>query len=176
MERRKFIAASAVSAAGLTAAGLAWLNRPATEAPLSLETTLARVRDMNGKPLRSSGLWTPAHVFNHNAQSIDFSLDGFPQAKSALFQSTVGAVAFSVFVAKRAMRHGLAEAIPGTPDIPNDNQTEAAIARLVASIQRFLAHAGAMHPHFAYGRLTKIEYELAHVMHFNNHMSEIEVA
>lgn len=30
-------------------------------------------------------------------------------------------------------------------------------------------------PHFAYGPLTKQQYEMAHVMHFNNHLKEIDL-
>jgi Protein of unknown function (DUF1569) len=175
MNRRKFLTTSAISAAGLTVVGAAWLNSPSGDANLSLDSTLAQLKTMTGKALRGSGQWTPAHVFNHNAQSIDFSMTGFPQAKSALFQSTVGAAAFSVFAAKREMRHNLAEAIPGAPDIPNNNETDAAIARLIDSIQRFQVFSGALQPHFAYGQLSKPQYELAHAMHFQNHMSEISI-
>ena len=176
MNRRQFITASAASAAGLTIAGAAWLNSPASDASLSLDATLVQLRAMSGKVVRGSGLWTPAHVFNHNAQSIDFSMTGFPQPKSALFQNVVGATAFAVFTAKRAMHHGLAEAIPGAPEIANDEQIDVAIARLVASITRFQAFNGSLQAHFAYGNLTKAQYELAHAMHFNNHMSEISVS
>ena len=176
MNRRQFITTSAVSAAGLAVAGAAWLNSPSTDAVLSLDETLAQLRAMSGKTLLSEGLWTPAHVFNHNAQSIDFSMAGFPQAKRAFFQTMIGANAFAVFTAKRAMHHGLAEAIPGAPEIPNDDKTEAAIARLIDSISRFQGFSGVLHPHFAYGRLTKAQYELAHAMHFNNHMIEIRLA
>ncbi|MFT6701096.1 MAG: hypothetical protein ACJAUM_000956, partial [Pseudomonadales bacterium] len=30
-------------------------------------------------------------------------------------------------------------------------------------------------PHFAYGELTKSQYELAHAMHFVNHLKELVV-
>ena len=176
MNRRQFITASAASAAGLTIAGAAWLNSPSTDTALSLDATLAQLRTLSGKTLRGAGLWTPAHVFNHNAQSIDFSMTGFPQAKSAFFQAVIGGTAFAVFTAKRAMHHSLAEAIPGAPDIANDDKTGAAIARLADSIVRFQNFTGSLQPHFAYGSLSKTQYELAHAMHFNNHMSEIKVA
>ena len=43
------------------------------------------------------------------------SLDGFPQPKSAAFQRTVGAAAFTVFQWRGKMTHGLDEPIPGAP-------------------------------------------------------------
>ena len=44
--------------------------------------------------VRSSTDWKMGAVFEHLAQSIDMSLDGFPQPKSALFQQTAGTLAF----------------------------------------------------------------------------------
>lgn len=52
---------------------------------------------------------------------------------------------------------------------------DAAIDKLLASIAAFVAHSGPLQPHFAYGQLSKSDYESAHVMHFLNHMSEITV-
>jgi hypothetical protein len=72
MKRRtllKFAAASAAAVAALGAGGALWLSGPA------------------------------APVFEHCAQSIEFSLHGFPQAKSATFQATAGALGFAAFEA-----------------------------------------------------------------------------
>lgn len=117
------------------------------------------------------GTWSPAQVLEHAAQSIDNSIDGYPQPKSALFQSTVGSAAFAVFDARGRMSHGLAEPIPGAPALVL--AFEPSRERLLASIARFQAHAGALAPHFAYGALDKPQYTRAHLMHLANHWSEL---
>jgi hypothetical protein len=45
----------------------------------------------------------------------------------------------------------------------------AAVARLVAALDRFEAHTGPLQPHFAYGVLDKAAYTRAHLMHLANH-------
>ena len=46
---------------------------------------------------KHTGAWTLAQMLNHAAQSIDYSIDGFPEMKSAVFRKAVGGVAFAVF-------------------------------------------------------------------------------
>ena len=124
-----------------------------------------------GPQSRMTGTWSLANVLEHAAQSIDFSISGFPEVKSALFQSTIGTAALAVFDARGRMSHGLAEPIPGAP--PLALAFDAARERLLASIARFQAHTGALSPHFAYGALDKARYTRAHLMHLANHWTEL---
>ncbi len=123
-----------------------------------------------GEPV-SHATWNWAQTLTHCAQSIEFSLTGFPQPKSALFQNTVGAAAFAVFAWRGRMSHDLAEPIPGAPSLDDATDRVVAEARLRAAVQSFLQWQGELKPHFAYGDLTKAEYELAHAMHLANHLS-----
>jgi Protein of unknown function (DUF1569) len=116
------------------------------------------------------GEWSIAQVLEHCAQSIDFSIKGFPQAKSRLFQSTAGAVAFAVFKARDQMSHSLVEPIPGAAPLVESDVAQGA-DRLVASFAAFEAHKGDFKPHFAYGALSRAEYVQAHLMHLANHFS-----
>ena len=50
----------------------------------------------------------------------------------------------------------------------------AALARLRAAVQVFAAHTGPLQPHFAYGELSKAQYEQAHAMHLANHLSAFD--
>jgi Protein of unknown function (DUF1569) len=122
---------------------------------------------------RTTSGWSLPQVLEHLAQSIEFSLHGFPQAKSALFQSTVGAAAFAVFKWRGKMSHGLAEPIPGAAKLLATDLAVAA-ARLRASIAAFEAHKTALKPHFAYGDLSKADYALAHSFHIANHQELID--
>lgn len=120
---------------------------------------------------RHTGAFTLAQMVEHAAQSVDYSMRGFPAPKSALFQATVGRAAFAVFDARGAMRHGLDEPIPGAPapTLPLD----AAIARALQSLEAFEAWQGPLAPHFAYGALDKAQYTRAHLMHLANHWTEV---
>jgi hypothetical protein len=174
MNRRRFIVAAATSGVAIVG-GAALLIRPVYQGPLTLSAVVEQLEGLRGKHLVSHGRWSAAHVFCHNAQSIDYSISGFPESKGAVFQALAGKPAFTVFSARREMRHDLAEPIPGSYAIADDGPLDAAIDKLLASIATFVAHSGPLQPHFAYGELSKSDYESAHVMHFLNHMSEITV-
>ena len=124
----------------------------------------------NGEPA-SSATWNWAQTLTHCAQSIEFSLAGFPQPKPELFQRTIGAAAYEVFAWRGRMTHDLAEPIPGAPSLEGVVDAAAAEIRLRASIAAFQQWQGELRPHFAYGELSREEYELAHAMHLASHFA-----
>ncbi len=109
----------------------------------------------------------------HCAQSIEFSMLGFPEPKSALFQKTVGSVAFNIFSRRGRMTHDLSEAIPGAHPLNPGITVEQALERLRNAIDTFRQSDVVLKPHFAYGALNKNQYELAHAMHLADHFSAI---
>lgn len=124
-------------------------------------------------PEKGTG-FTLAQTLEHCAQSIDFAIDGFPAMKPALFRATVGAAAFAVFSLRGRMSHGLADPIPGAPLLDAAADAAEALARLVASADRFERYTGVLAPHFAYGQLSKSDYAKANAMHLANHFSAVE--
>ena len=126
--------------------------------------------------LEPATAWTWAQTLVHCAQSIEYSLQGFPLPKSALFQNTLGAAAFKVFTLRGRMSHNLAEPIPGAPALDANASAEGALARLRQAVQDFGAHTGPLQPHFAYGALSRAQYEQAHAMHLANHLSAFNLA
>jgi hypothetical protein len=122
---------------------------------------------------KSTGAWNLPQTLHHLAQSIEYSIDGYPELKSALFRSAIGTPAFVVFQARGRMSHSLAEPIPGAPGIDAAAPLPPAIARATAALRRFEAHTGALAPHFAYGALDKAQYTRAHLMHLANHWDEV---
>ena len=102
MNRRNFLISAGATSGVIAVTGCVGLNLPATDELLTMDAVAERLNGVRGKSLVSSGKWSPAHVFKHNAQSIDYSMAGFPESKSALFQSLLGKPAFAVFAAKRA--------------------------------------------------------------------------
>jgi hypothetical protein len=123
---------------------------------------------------RHTGAWSLAQMLQHVAQSIHYSIDGYPQARSALFRKAVGGVAFAAFQARGKMSHALDEPIPGAPALDPQLALPIAISTAQIALRRFEAHAGALAPHFAYGALDKDEYTRAHLMHLANHWLEVE--
>lgn len=139
----------------------------------SLPAALATLQALKDKPPRATGVWDLPKVLIHAAQSVEYSLSGFPQPKSAWFRHTVGPAAFAVFSARGRMSHSLTEPIPGAPDIAAGQALGTAVDRLEAALRAFDAHSGALAPHFAYGALDKPDYLRAHLMHLANHWQEM---
>jgi Protein of unknown function (DUF1569) len=125
---------------------------------------------------KATGEWTLPQTLNHLAQSIEYSIDGFPEMKSALFRGAVGSAAFAVFQARGRMSHSLVEPIPGAPALDAAAPLEPAISRAIGALRRFEVHTGALAPHFAYGALDKAQYTRAHLMHVANHWDEVAKA
>lgn len=137
------------------------------------EALLEMDRLATAPALKIATAWTLAQTLDHCAQSIEYSLAGFPESKSALFQNTAGALALKVFAWRGRMSHSLTEPIPGAPAL--DGNITTATARLRQAVQNFHHHTTALRPHFAYGDLSKAEYEQAHAMHLANHFSAFDI-
>jgi hypothetical protein len=171
MKRRPFVIALAASVVAPSPV----LADPGKVA--SLGDALRWLDRMQAAPSpRTTGAWPLGSVLEHLAQSIEMSLDGFPQPKGALFQQTVGSAAFAFFRWRGRMSHGLDEPIPGAPPLAAGTAWQPAAQRLRAAIARFEQHGGALQPHFAYGALGKADYALAHAFHIANHQDEIRLA
>jgi hypothetical protein len=167
MQRRQFLMVP------FAAGGIAMADLPDVQ---SLDDSM-RWLDRIGRAasVKAIGAWPLGAVLEHLAQSIEMSMDGYPQQRSALFQNTAGAAAFAWFKWRGRMNHGLAEPIPGAPALTAGADWRPAADRLRAAITRFNGYSGPLRPHFAYGALTKSEFALAHNMHIANHQDEIVV-
>ena len=165
MHRRHFLIAAA--AVPLTACGTAEVGTFPTIA--AAQSALDAVLKA---PHRTSAGWPLPQVLEHAAQSIEYSLHGFPELKPAWFQHTAGAAAFAAFDAFGKMRHSLTEPIPGAPAL-SASMMEPAVARLKQVFTAFESHRGRLYPHFAYGVLSNAEYARAHLMHLANHWTEV---
>ncbi|WP_076540989.1 DUF1569 domain-containing protein [Shewanella sp. UCD-KL21] len=194
MDRRSFLTAlvkgGAVVGAGATIAGTAtWFSISPAPKPLTIDNVLSQIAQLlaaaviDSKPEQAakdtlsttSVDWDLNQIFTHCAQSVEYSMTGYPQHKAEAFKHTIGASAFALFSAKGKMIHNLAELIPGAPLISKQADYLLALKRLQQSLVDFQQYTGQLQPHFAYGKLSKHEYALAHVMHFNNHMQQIQL-
>lgn len=149
------------------------LPRAAAPAQVDLAAARALLAGLRDRELISLRGWTPTQVFNHCAQSIEYSLDGFPQLKPGWFRQSLGPVAFAVFSARGGMRHPLDEPIPGAASLAEPATLAGSLQRLEDAFARFAEHRGPLAPHFAYGALDHAEYAQAHVLHLYEHLSLI---
>jgi hypothetical protein len=175
--RRRFVVISSGGfGATLLAGGLAGCNGEAmNDRRLQFPSLAAAGEELarlaQAKELVSSVAWGWAQTLVHCAQSIEYSMSGFPESKSSLFQHTVGSAAIGVFSWRGRMTHDRSEPIPGAPAIDAKADPARALERLRASMLEFTGWTQPLKPHFAYGELSKQEYELAHAMHLANHLS-----
>jgi len=168
----KYIASGAFL--GVAGGGYYWLNAPRDQSHMSVDLMLEKLDALSTKPIETVGSWDASRTFHHLAQSIEFSMSGFPEQKSQVFQKTVGKLAYKVFSARGAMSHGLDEVIPGEV-VTNDGQVKDALMRLTHALLAFKDYGSEMKPHFAFGQLSKDDYAIAHVLHINNHLEEFRM-
>ena len=143
--------------------------------PPSLDQVLHWLDRLDATPqARSTGAWPLVAVLEHLAQSVEMSLHGFPQPRGAMFQRTAGAAAFAVFKWRGRMSHALDQPIPGAPALTLSGDWHPASLRLRRAIAAFQAWRGPLQPHFAYGALSRADFDLAHRMHIADHGQELE--
>jgi hypothetical protein len=133
------------------------------------------LRAVEGLPPGASvgGPWTLAQVLAHCAQSIELSLSGFPRPRSALFRATAGRIAARTFVKRGYLHHDLQAPIPGAADLPSGLTLDAALSRVQSAVRQFRAHQGPLAPHFAYGSVSRADYEKLHAMHAADHLAAV---
>ena len=176
MKRRQFIKASIVSAGtviGLSS-GIFLLIDGTKKDELTIDFALKKLYTLSHKNLLNLGEWNSYQIFTHCAQSVEYSMTQFPIHKSSFFKNTIGKIAFSIFSSKGRMTHGLSEPILGAPPLTSFLDVSSALNRLKKSLIDFDKYQGPIAPHFAYGELTKKEFEIAHVLHLYNHLQEIK--
>ncbi|CAD5263613.1 Twin-arginine translocation pathway signal [Alteromonas sp. 38] len=174
MNRRNFLLGIIAGGAAIGATGIVWLDGKSSSKALSIDASIQTLDKVIKQDVLTLGDWDLYKILIHCAQSVEFSMLGYPEHKSDLFKNTVGKMAFSVFSARQEMTHGLSEAIPGAPSIEERGDINSAYTRFRAAMVKFRHYTGPLAEHFAYGNLNKQEYEKAHAMHFYNHLLEIE--
>jgi len=119
------------------------------------------------------GEWSVAQVLIHCAQSIEYSLTGYPSRRSALFRATVGPLVLRKFLKQGFMGHDLKAPVPNAPGLPATATLSEGLSRLRKAITDFQAATGELAPHFAYGPVTRTQYDQIHAFHVANHLEEI---
>ena len=141
---------------------------------LTLTDLTERLHKGIGRPehemLAPGSPWNLSQTLQHCAQTVRYSVTGYPKLKPALFRATAGAMAKRVFLRRGAMKHPLGAEIDGAPPLdPNLPVTEAATG-LAQAVALFTAHTAEHAPHPAYGRCTHEEFARLHALHLAEHL------
>lgn len=175
---RRSILRAGVAAGLLTVGATGCSGASASDRQLVFKNLADALREIerltDAVALNPAATWSWSKTLLHCAQSIDYSMTGYPESRSAFFQHTAGAAAFSLFKSRGHMTHNLLEAIPGASTLDANAAGTMALANLRKSIDTFAQFSGVLKPHFAYGELTREEYEQAHAMHIANHLSAFD--
>ena len=143
--------------------------------PLAVfEQTLRGLRADSAKTTKTESSWTLAQAVAHCAQSIEYSMSGYPKLRSGLFRATIGPIVKRKFLRANKMSHDLTASVAGAPAI-GDVSLDDARQRALAALAAFRSHAGPMAPHLAYGACTKSEYAALHLIHFQDHLQGLGV-
>lgn len=168
MNRRQFLLLGTALPVALVATPAVIARQRHYDLP-ALQAELARL-PLN---LHNPGSWNLSQMLQHCAQSVRYSLDGYPRPFSSLFQHTAGRAAATVFRAAGAMRHDLNEAIPGAAALDASLPVTQARDLLLQALADFQRYDGPLKPHFAYGALDKEAYAAAHWLHVRNHLDAL---
>lgn len=145
------------------------MNRVDLDSQLrSLEGHLAQ-NDAGDRLLDPRNTWNLSQTLQHCAQSITYSVTGYPQLKSVLIRATVGRIAKRIFLARGAMRHDLSAPLPGAPALDENLPVSDAAQRLRTAVETFQKFSGDPAPHPAYGRCSHADYTRLHAMHIAEH-------
>ncbi|WP_224813478.1 DUF1569 domain-containing protein [Hasllibacter sp. MH4015] len=140
----------------------------------ALDIAFRRLDSLDLSAIQSSGDWGLGRMFSHLAQGVEFSMSGYPEERSRLFQMSAGKLAFTIFKLRGRMRHGLAEPIPG--EVVGDVPAEEGLQRLWTSLEQFRDFRDPLRPHFTFGPLDRDQFAVAHLMHIENHLEQVRIA
>jgi hypothetical protein len=139
----------------------------------SLEEALKNIEEYARGGLEpKNGKWSLYKTLHHAAQSVEFSLLGYPTHKPVLFKRTLGKLALHIFLARGAMRHDTEAPIPDAPPIAEEGDPLQGFLRLESAVNAFWQHTGDYAEHFAYGKLSKSQYDAVQALHIANHLNE----
>ncbi len=137
MKRRQLIKMSVVGGTLLGLGGYAWLQRGTSAENFTIDAALSQLDTLSVAAVTSVGGWNPYQIFVHCAQSVEYSMTGFPEHRSKIFKNTAGQLAFSVFSSRGKMSHPLTDPIPGAPALDLKQDTQGALIRLRKALIAF---------------------------------------
>lgn len=123
--------------------------------------------------LGSRGMFTFSETLQHAAQSIGYSMTGYPKLSPIGLRSTLGRAVKHVFLRRGAMRHNLSAPVLGAPVLDPRMPDAQAVAALRLVVDRFTDFDGPLQPHPTYGPCSKEQVARLQTMHLREHLPGI---
>lgn len=120
--------------------------------------------------------WPLYEILAHCAQTIEYSMTGYPQMKPKIVRKTIGRIAIKKFMKQGFIKHNLTEHVPGAAKIATQGTIREGIDLLLKAIHDFEEYKGPLAPHLLFGELSKEEYDRYFAMHIADHFSELQLA
>ena len=130
---------------------------------VSFDEVLAQLEQVQPVPMLGT-------VLAHCAQSIEYSLTGFPTQRGLLVRRVIGPWLLRKYLRQGFMTHDVNAPIPGAPEVPAELSFSDGSERLKTAIAQFRGHSGILAPHFAFGKVSREDYEKLHAMHLADHL------
>lgn len=188
MNRRKFLKVGAITSGvvlvGAVGGSFALDHRLSTKNEILRNISFSSLKEaqeeldrlekivlLDPKKIQLLGDWSLHQNLVHCAQSIEYSLTGFPKHRPKIIQNTIGKIIFEKFDVQGYMSHDRNDPIPDATPIEKEGDLQAAFDRVRKSISDFENYSKSYEPHFMYGKLSKSEYERAHYLHLADHLT-----
>lgn len=138
----------------------------------TLKEVLEFLKKLKIETLTQKGKWTVGQTFLHLAQSVEYSMIGYPKSKPRFIQNTIGKLVKKKFLRQGYMKHNLNSPIPGAPELGLVSPSEG-LEQLIVAIEAFLKFNQELEPHFFFGKMDKKEFEQVHIMHILEHLESM---
>ncbi len=133
------------------------------------------VHDLHKFDLVSAGHgWSLYKTLLHCAQTIEFSMSGYPKLKPLIIRRTVGRIVLKKFLKNNKMKHDLTAPVPGAAEIADEGNISEAVAVSVKTIDDFMSYSGQYKEHLLFGKLSKKEYDEYFTLHYADHFSDYQ--
>ncbi|MEU1557693.1 DUF1569 domain-containing protein [Streptomyces scabiei] len=120
--------------------------------------------------LAPGSTWNLSQTVQHCAQTVRYSVTGYPVLKPVWYRATIGRLAKMVFLRRGAMKHPLGAEIEGAPALEPGLSVSDAAADLADAVALFTGHTAGHATHPAYGHCTHDEFAQLHAMHLADHL------
>jgi len=133
MKRRQFLKLSLIGGVVVSIGGggcVGLLAEKNKDEELTIDAALRKLDKFTKTTIVHLGQWNPHQIFTHCAQSVEYSMSGYPEHDSDLFKNTVGTLVFSYFSSQGKMSHDLTAPVPGAPPIEIKEDSTSALVRL----------------------------------------------
>lgn len=176
MKRRQFLKLSLVGGvlAGFGGGCMGLLVGKNGDEELSIDFALKTLDKFSNTTIVHLGQWNPYQILTHCAQSVEYSMSGYPEHDSDLFKNTVGTLVFSFFSPRKNVSW-VNGSCSGSASYRNQRRFNKCVGSIRESLDGFSRLPREVRTTFSYGQLTKEEFTIAHVIHLNNHLEELTV-